>query len=121
MKFKSQMSFEKRLEESIKIKTKHPDRIPIICEKLDRKNDDIPSIDKIKYLVPVDLTLGQFSYVIRNRIKLPPSKALFLFVGGTIPTTSVLISDLYQLKKDDDGFLYIQYSGESTFGYIDTF
>ena len=42
----------------------------VICEKADRT--DIPLIDKKKYLVPSDLTVGQFVYVIRKRIKVGP-------------------------------------------------
>lgn len=116
MKFKSEVSFDKRLEESIRIRTKYPDRIPIICEKVDIKNSDIPTIDKRKYLVPSDLTIGQFLYVIRNRMKLPPEKAIFLFVGGSIPQITSIISQIYESKKDIDGFLYIKYSSENTFG-----
>ncbi len=55
----------------------------MICEKADRS--DIPDIDKKKYLVPADLTVGQFHYVIRKRIQLAPEKALFLFCSNTIP------------------------------------
>lgn len=117
MKFKSEVSFDKRLEESTRVRTKYPDRIPVICEKIDnKKNSDIPIIDKKKYLVPPDLTVGQFLYVVRNRVKLPPEKAIFLFVGGTIPATTLMLSQLYESKKDKDGFLYVEYSGENTFG-----
>ena len=116
MKFKSEISFDKRLEESMRVRTKYPDRIPIICEKIEGKNVDIPTIDKKKYLVPNDLTIGQFLYVVRNRIKLPPEKAVFLFIRGTIPASTILVSQIYESKKDKDGFLYIEYSGENTFG-----
>lgn len=73
-------------------------------------------IDKKKYLVPADLTVGQFHYVIRKRIKLAPEKALFLFCSNSIPPNAALMSTVYEEQKDEDGFLYIQYSGESTFG-----
>lgn len=117
MKFKSQYTFKERLEESISIMSKHPDKIPIICEKMnDNKNKDIPTIDKSKYLVSKDLTMCQFLYVIRNRMKLPAEKAIFLFVGNTIPTSSSMIINIYSQYKDADGFLYITYSGENVFG-----
>ena len=44
---------------------RYPDRIPVICEKDPRS--DIPPVDKRKYLIPMDLTVGQFVYVIRKR------------------------------------------------------
>jgi GABA(A) receptor-associated protein len=37
--------------------------------------------------VPADLTVGQFIYVIRKRVKLDPDKAIFIFVNDTIPQT----------------------------------
>lgn len=105
---------EKRKSEAERIRAKYPDRVPVICEKADRS--DIPDIDKKKYLVPADLTVGQFHYVIRKRIKLAPEKALFLFCSNSIPPNAALMSTVYEEQKDEDGFLYIQYSGESTFG-----
>jgi hypothetical protein len=37
--------------------------------------------------VPADLTVGQFVYVIRKRIKLSPEKAIFVFVKNVLPPT----------------------------------
>ena len=114
--FKEKFSFEKRKEESSRIKTKYPDRIPIIVEK--NRDSDIEDIDKEKYLVPNDLTLGQFIFVIRKRIKLPAEKALFVFVNNIFPPQAAFLSSIYDSYKDEDGFLYITYSGENTFGNI---
>lgn len=100
--------------ESERIRQKYPDRIPVICEKAEKS--DIGNIDKKKYLVPADLTVGQFIYVIRKRIKLTPEKALFTFVNDVLPPTASLMSAIYEQYKDEDGFLYITYSGENTFG-----
>eukprot|EP00494_Astrolonche_serrata_P022400 UN22657 len=44
-----------------------------------------------RFLVPADLTVGQFVYVIRKRIKLQPEQAIFLFVNTTVPPTGRLI------------------------------
>uniref|UniRef100_K3W768 Autophagy-related protein n=1 Tax=Globisporangium ultimum (strain ATCC 200006 / CBS 805.95 / DAOM BR144) TaxID=431595 RepID=K3W768_GLOUD len=104
----------KRQVEAQRIRSKYPDRIPVICEKADRS--DIPDIDKKKYLVPADLTVGQFVYVIRKRIKLSPEKAIFIFINNVLPPTAALMSNIYEEQKDVDGFLYITYSGENTFG-----
>ncbi|OAA33691.1 Light chain 3 (LC3) [Moelleriella libera RCEF 2490] len=86
----------------------------VICEKVEKS--DIATIDKKKYLVPSDLTVGQFVYVIRKRIKLSPEKAIFIFVDEVLPPTAALMSSIYEEHKDEDGFLYITYSGENTFG-----
>lgn len=113
-KFKDEHPFEKRKAEAERIRQKYSDRIPVICEKVEKS--DIATIDKKKYLVPADLTVGQFVYVIRKRIKLSPEKAIFIFVDEVLPPTAALMSSIYEEHKDEDGFLYITYSGENTFG-----
>jgi len=113
-KFKDEHPFEKRKAEAERIRQKYSDRIPVICEKVEKS--DIATIDKKKYLVPADLTVGQFVYVIRKRIKLSPEKAIFIFVDEVLPPTAALMSSIYEEHKDEDGFLYISYSGENTFG-----
>lgn len=113
MSFKSKHSFQHRLDESSRIVAKYPDRIPVICEK---KPGNTPDIDKNKYLVPNDLTVGQFIYVLRKHIKITSVEALYLFVNGTIPPTSELIRNVYTHHCDQDGFLYVMYACENTFG-----
>jgi len=112
--FKAQHPIDKRKAEAQRIRAKYPDRIPVISEKAE--NSNIPDIDKKKYLVPADLTMGQFVYVIRKRIKLPPEQAIFVFVNNTLPPAAALMSQIYSDHKDEDGFLYVTYSGENTFG-----
>jgi len=113
-KFKKEFSFSERTFESGRVINKYPDRIPIICEKIEKSNVD--EIDKKKYLVPADLTCGQFIFVIRKRLKMKSEKAIFLFINGIIPPTSETISNLYHKYKDKDGFLYITYASENVFG-----
>nr|GLL17688.1 uncharacterized protein LOC109154419 [Ipomoea trifida] len=105
---------ERRQAEAARIREKYPDRIPVIVEKAERS--DIPDIDKKKYLVPADLTVGQFVYVVRKRIKLSAEKAIFIFVKNILPPTAAMMSAIYDEHKDEDGFLYMTYSGENTFG-----
>ena len=112
--FKEEHEFDKRKKEADRIIKKYPERIPVICERASQSK--ICDIDKKKYLVPSDLTVGQFVYVIRKRIKLEPREAIFIFINNTMPSTAALMSQLYEDNKDEDGFLYVTYSGENTFG-----
>ena len=116
LSFKNEFKFEDRFNEAIRVLNKYPDRIPIICERSTTASQDCPIIDKRKYLVPSDLTIGQFIYVIRKRLQLPSEKAIFLFVGNTIPSTTCLINKLYRRYKDPDKYLYISYAYENVFG-----
>ena len=103
--------------EADRVLTKYPDRIPVIVSRSKSTSDDTPEIDKNKYLVPADLTVGQFMYVIRKRLSLPPQKALFIFVDNSTPPTSMLMSTIYEQSRDDrTNFLFVTYSGESPFG-----
>ena len=113
--YKTKHSFETRLAESRKIRESFPGRIPVIIEKASRSGE-IPTIDKNKFLVPADLTLGQFIYVVRKRMCLGPEKALFLFINNTLPQTGIIIRQLYAQFADEDGFMYATYGGENTFG-----
>jgi GABA(A) receptor-associated protein len=113
--FKKKHSFQERLNESYRIREKYPDRYPIICER--GRGADVPTIDRKKYLVPNDISIANFMYIIRKRIKLPPEKSIYLFFGDTqLLPTNTLISMAYENHHDKDGFLYITYNGESTFG-----
>lgn len=114
--FKRTYSFTDRLKESKRIMNIYPDRLPVICERSENASYDCPFIDKKKYLIPRDLTVGQFLYVIRNRLKMPAEKALYIFINGTIPATAHHMDIIYEFYKDDDGFLYISYTFENTFG-----
>ncbi|XP_016742097.1 autophagy-related protein 8i isoform X4 [Gossypium hirsutum] len=92
---------EQRLEESKTILAKYPDRIPVIIERI---------------LVPRDMLVGQFIHILSSRLHLSPGKALFVFVHNTLPQTASLMGCVYNSFKDDDGFLYMCYSTEKTFG-----
>ena len=63
-----------------------------------------------------DLSLANFMYVIRKRLKLSPEKSIYLFINGKLINNSKLLIQVYESDKDKDGFLYIQYASESTFG-----
>jgi GABA(A) receptor-associated protein len=112
--FKEEKAFSSRREEGERIRRKYPDRVPIIVEKAPKSR--ISDLDKKKYLVPNDLTVGQFYFLIRKRIQLRAEDALFFFVNNQIPPTSATIGALYQEHVDEDKFLYIAYSDESVYG-----
>jgi GABA(A) receptor-associated protein len=80
-KFRKQNpDFANRKQEALKILEKYPNRIPIICEK-DPKCK-LAEIDKTKYLVPNDLTLSQFTFIVRKRLQIDKNSALFLLING---------------------------------------
>ncbi|GMJ09246.1 AUTOPHAGY 8H, AUTOPHAGY 8I [Hibiscus trionum] len=112
--FKDEFTFDQRLEESRDIIAKYPNRVPVIVERYSKS--DLPEMDKQKYLVPRDMSVGQFIHILSSRLRLSPGKALFVFVKDTLPQTATLMDSVYESYKEDDGFLYMCYSSEKTFG-----
>ncbi|EEF43172.1 autophagy-related protein 8i [Ricinus communis] len=113
-KAKSFQAFEQRLQESNTIIAKYPGRVPVIIERYSKT--DLPEMEKRKYLVPRATSVGQFIHILSGRLHLAPGKALFVFVKNTLPPTASLMDSVYESYKDDDGFLYMYYSSEKTFG-----
>lgn len=103
-----------RISETTKIREKYPERVPIIVKKT--AGSPLNDIDKNKYLVPIEMTLSQFIVIIRKRIKIQADQAIFVFIENTLPPLTSSMAYLYEHMKNEDGFLYIYYSGESTFG-----
>ena len=97
----------------LELNEKYPDRIPIIFEE---KNEIVISEVKRKYLVPLNLTVGEFLYVVRKKINIKQEQAIYLFVNQKSISSGTLISFLYEKNSDPDGFLYITWTTENTFG-----
>jgi GABA(A) receptor-associated protein len=97
------------------LRKKHPTRIPAIIEPA---GIDTPDIEKFKFLIPNDCQIGMFIYEVRKCIRhLKPQEALFIFVNNTLIPSGSLMSQIYNTYKDkEDGFLYLTYSLENTFG-----
>jgi GABA(A) receptor-associated protein len=111
MNFKSSFSLEKRKELSNKIFTKYKDKIPIIIQSKNIK------CKKIKFLVHKHDDFSFFLLILRKFIEIQPDDALFTFINDTIPVNSESVGSIYKKFKDEDGFLYVNISLESTFGF----
>lgn len=115
MEFKKLHSFEKRKAEAQRILDKYPERIPVVVT-INPKEKDLPKLDKNKYLVPGDITVGAFLYIVRKRLKIGPEKGVFMFFNDVLQPTSKLMREIYEEEKDDDLFLYCSIAGQNTFG-----
>lgn len=114
--FKKNNSFEKRKIESGKIIEKHPNKIPVVINKYS-KCKDLEDLDKKKFLIPDSLVVGNITTIIKKRLNLSPEKSIFLYCDdNSICPTSSTMSTVYKQSKNEDGFLYLYYVGENTFG-----
>ena len=110
------LNIDERIKYSTRLIHKYPDYVPVIIKK--NGNDKIlQDIDKEKYLIPKNLNIGEIINIIRRRISLESKQAIFVFVGnGVLVPISQDINTIYQTHKDPDGFLYVVYTTENTFG-----
>jgi len=67
-------------------------------------------------LVPKDITISQFMFVLRKRFRIDANQGLYMIINGIIPASNSLINHVYENYKDPDNFLYIILKTESTFG-----
>jgi GABA(A) receptor-associated protein len=143
--YKQEHSLEQRRFESERIRRRYPDRIPVIVQPSLSSITTSPSssilstslfrsfssstssschetilgrLDNEKFLVPSELSFGQFAYNIRRRLRLRAEHALFFYIGSYAkqPIFSSTMEVLYNDNKDIDGFLYVCYADEKVFG-----
>jgi GABA(A) receptor-associated protein len=100
-------SFENRFDTANKLLTDYPDRIPVIVIS--------DFITKDKFLVP-QLTVSGFMREICKYSKLNGNEGIFMFVNDSIPTPNDLMHNVYKNHKDKDGFLYVNFRKENSFG-----
>lgn len=109
-----QIPLEKKQLEIKNLKYKYPNRIPVIVHT---SKSNQPPITKSKFLVENTMTMAQFMTILKKYIEMDKTDAIFLFTEqNTMIPNSWQISDIYHTYKNEDGFLYIEYSLENTFG-----
>uniref|UniRef100_A0A2H6N7M9 Microtubule-associated proteins 1A/1B light chain 3C n=1 Tax=Micrurus carvalhoi TaxID=3147026 RepID=A0A2H6N7M9_9SAUR len=91
--------------------------LQVILERYS-KEKMLPALNKVKFLVPRDFTMGQFVAIIRNRMGLRSTQAFYFLVDGnhSLVNMSATMGDVYTMYKDEDGFLYITYASQEMFG-----
>lgn len=120
--FQNSYSLQKRLDEAKKIKMKYPDKIPVVVEIVNSSgmfsffNQSI-QLDKKKYLVDKKNKIGDILHIIRKRTKINRTSTLYLhYANNEICNMTDEIGNIYEDKKDADGFIYLLLSSENTFG-----
>ncbi|XP_011811086.1 PREDICTED: microtubule-associated proteins 1A/1B light chain 3C [Colobus angolensis palliatus] len=118
--FKQRKSLAIRQEEVAGIRAKFPNKIPVVVERYPRETF-LPLLDKTKFLVPQELTMTQFLSIIRSRMVLRATEAFYLLVNNkSLVSTSVTMAEIYRDYKDEDGFVYMTYASQETFGCLES-
>ena len=107
---------KKNMKKSLdKVRIKYPNKIPLFIYR-SKRDKSLQDINCNKFLVPDNITLGQFMVIIRKRLKLESNIALFILINNTIPCSSDSILQIYENHKNKDGMLVLEYCGENVFG-----
>ncbi|PAA67672.1 hypothetical protein BOX15_Mlig022987g1, partial [Macrostomum lignano] len=116
-RFKAKKTLGQRQAESAHIKCRFPAKVPVIVERYPRERS-LASLDKAKFLVPEELTVGQFAAIIRQRIRIDQNQAFYLLVNNKcLVAMSATLGQVYDCDRDEDGFLYMTYASQEMFGF----
>uniref|UniRef100_A0A1I7ZBI5 Autophagy-related protein n=1 Tax=Steinernema glaseri TaxID=37863 RepID=A0A1I7ZBI5_9BILA len=98
------------------ISRNNPGKIPVIIERLNGERP-LPNIDRAQFLVAESTTIAELCSVIRRRLQLTANQSIILYVNDKVmPGVMTPMWKLHQAEKGEDGFLYINYCGQATFG-----
>ena len=114
--FRRRKSLGVRLAESEELRRKFPTKLPIVVERYDREAT-LPMLAKTKFLLPREFSMRQFAMFVRDRAALNSSQSLFLFINRKVLVSMTSsLQEVYDMHKDDDGFLYVTYASQEVFG-----
>lgn len=116
--------FDERIAESKKMLKMHPEKRPVLIQP---QGTETPKLGRAgKFSVSLDATPATLKSSIRKVIpQLKPSDAIILIIKSPsdkgeyksiMPMDSEEFGTLYEAHKHADGFMYMTYSVEATFG-----
>ena len=112
--------FQQRESESRNLLKQFPNKVPTVIEP--QSASQPVRLDQNKYLpprflIPAMYTFHEFKQVLRRRMNIEASESLWLEVGGnSAPPDEYMMYKVYESYKCADGFLYVKYSSEATYG-----
>ena len=117
-KFKTKYSKEERTKDFEELQRKHPNKYPIVFEKM--PNTNFEDLNKEKYLIDPELSFRQVNYFVKGKLSLDDEhKNLRFFIDGKTPIKSnENVKDIYDKYKQNDGFLYLGFDFKPKKNYM---
>jgi len=108
-----QRPLDVRLKDAHRIKVKYNnERIPIIVDAVETDFN----ITKNKYLVPVNLKMSEFMYILRRNLNITEDECIFILCNNKLINMLSTMHELYSQEKSNDNFLYLVITRENAFG-----
>ena len=124
--FRKRFKFEERKEITDKILGKYEEKCPIYLSFDSQLN--LKSLKNYnRYIVTNNLTLSQFLMIVKKKINFDATESLSLFIeiydknssnikDTILASLSSSIASIYDINKNEDGFLYMRLVKENVFG-----
>jgi len=113
LRFKDAMSFADRRAFFLSLVSKHENKIPVVVETDTRSTLKFFSF---KMSLKPTVQVSALAKIVRDKIQLSNSEAIFLFCGNVSLAGNRMLGDTYEKYRDNDGFLYIVVSNIESFG-----
>ena len=86
---------------------RYPTKLPLIVERFRRENK-LGDIDKVKWLVPFEMTVLQMSIILKQRMNVQVTQEFFLLIDGKYEITSnlLLFDNLFSLTLNLNFILF---------------
>ncbi|KAJ2954763.1 hypothetical protein O0L34_g3066 [Tuta absoluta] len=98
------------------VRHRFPDKVPLYVERYVRERE-VPALGRNKFLVPQELTMSQFLFILRCKMKVRDSQALYLLVNDKVMVShSLTMAQAYEQFRGIDGYLHITYATQQVFG-----
>tara|TARA_Y100001970_G_scaffold266543_1_gene355372 strand:+ start:157 stop:486 length:330 start_codon:yes stop_codon:yes gene_type:complete len=94
---------------------KHPNKVPLVIHH-DKNKKKL-----YKFIIPSDSSITDLLYIVRKRVNLDPEQAIYIYVNtpdgkSDLLSANLLLSNIYDENKLDNGLLHLIYAEENVFG-----
>ena len=113
--FKKKVTLEERQTMSGEMKAKYPTKVPIFFSRA--AGSTLPNLDKNKCMTPCIARMSDVVCGLRQKLSLSKDLSVFLFApNDEVLSGDSFVLEVYEGRKDVDGFLYLQYGEQQALG-----